>query len=49
MRPMRLHVGGTMLAVALSIQHGWAVNLGGGMHHAHYDVRLAQCVPASNV
>lgn len=35
MSPMRLHVGGTVLAVGLAVVHGWAVNLGGGMHHAH--------------
>lgn len=35
LQPMRLHVGGTILAAALAITHGWAINLGGGMHHAH--------------
>lgn len=34
LRPMRYMVGGTMLAAALAIEHGWAINLGGGMHHA---------------
>eukprot|EP00775_Hariotina_reticulata_P006602 gene6602-6830_t len=33
--PMRLHVGGTVLAAALAVLHGYAINLGGGMHHAH--------------
>ena len=28
-RPMRFHVGGTMLALALALQHGWSINLGG--------------------
>jgi hypothetical protein len=35
LQPMRLHVGGTILAAALAITQGWAINLGGGMHHAH--------------
>lgn len=35
LQPMRLHVGGTLLASALAITKGWAINLGGGMHHAH--------------
>lgn len=41
LRPMRTHVGGTALAAALAVVHGWAINLGGGMHHAH---RLAGTV-----
>lgn len=32
--PMKHHVGGTMLAAGLALQYGWAINLGGGMHHA---------------
>ena len=28
--------GGTVLAGALALERGWARNLGGGMHHAHY-------------
>jgi histone deacetylase 11 len=35
LQPMRLMVGGTILAAALAITRGWAINLGGGMHHAH--------------
>ena len=27
--PMRWHVGGTMAAAALSMQYGWAINVGG--------------------
>lgn len=34
--PMRLMVGGTLLAAALAVTRGWAINLGGGMHHAHH-------------
>lgn len=36
LQPMRLMVGGTVLAAALAVTKGWAINLGGGMHHAHY-------------
>lgn len=36
-KPMRYHVGGSMLAAGLAVEHGWAINLGGGMHHAHRD------------
>ncbi|MEW5316551.1 MAG: hypothetical protein WDW38_007918 [Sanguina aurantia] len=32
--PLKLHVAGTVLAAGLAMQHGWAINLGGGMHHA---------------
>ena len=34
--PMRLMAGGTALAAALALERGWAINLGGGMHHASY-------------
>ena len=37
LRPMATMVGGTMLAAALAMRHGWAINLGGGMHHAWRD------------
>ncbi|CAK0781151.1 hypothetical protein CVIRNUC_005298 [Coccomyxa viridis] len=43
-RPMRLHVAGTMLAVGLALEHGWSINLGGGMHHASYDTGGGWCV-----
>ncbi|KAG1652546.1 hypothetical protein FOA52_007137 [Chlamydomonas sp. UWO 241] len=33
--PMRYHVAGTVAAAGLAMQYGWAINLGGGMHHAH--------------
>jgi histone deacetylase 11 len=36
LEPMRTHVGGTILAVGLAAQRGWAINLGGGMHHATF-------------
>ncbi len=32
--PMRLATGGTILATQLALKKGWAINLGGGYHHA---------------
>eukprot|EP00882_Tetradesmus_deserticola_P020719 GHRQ01022388.1.p1 GENE.GHRQ01022388.1~~GHRQ01022388.1.p1 ORF type:complete len:239 (+),score=59.05 GHRQ01022388.1:91-807(+) len=43
LQPMRLHVGGTVLAAALAVAHGWAVNVGGGMHHAHREDGSGWC------
>ncbi|KAI7842582.1 hypothetical protein COHA_003686 [Chlorella ohadii] len=37
LQPMATMAGGTMLAAALAMQHGWAINLGGGFHHAAPD------------
>ena len=37
LRKMRMHVGGTVAAAGLAMAHGFAVNIGGGMHHAHFD------------
>jgi len=34
LRPMRYTTAGTVLACRLALQHGVAVNLGGGFHHA---------------
>lgn len=34
---MRTHVAGTMLAAALAVKQGWAINIGGGGHHARFD------------
>ncbi len=34
LRPFRYATGGTLLAARLALQHGMAVNLGGGYHHA---------------
>jgi histone deacetylase 11 len=34
LRPMRWATGGTVLACRLALQHGLAINLGGGYHHA---------------
>lgn len=37
LEPVRLATGGTVLAVNLALDHGWAINLGGGQHHAKAD------------
>jgi histone deacetylase 11 len=34
LRPMRYATGGTVLACRLALEHGVAINLGGGHHHA---------------
>lgn len=34
MTPMRYATGGTVLGAGLALQHGWAINLAGGYHHA---------------
>lgn len=43
LQPMRMHVGGTVLAAALAVTKGWAVNIGGGMHHAHREDGSGWC------
>ena len=35
--PMRWATQGTLVAVDLALQHGWAINLAGGYHHAKSD------------
>jgi histone deacetylase 11 len=37
-------VGGTVAASLLALHHGWSINLGGGMHHAHYEDGGGWCV-----
>uniref|UniRef100_A0A914HJB4 Histone deacetylase 11 n=1 Tax=Globodera rostochiensis TaxID=31243 RepID=A0A914HJB4_GLORO len=34
LRPMRFQTGGTVLAARISLLKGWAINIGGGFHHA---------------
>lgn len=34
LRPFRYQTAGTVLAAGLALEHGWAVHLGGGFHHA---------------
>lgn len=43
MRPLRLHVAGTILAAGLAYERGWAINIGGGMHHACRDQGAGWC------
>ena len=31
-------------AVGLALEHGWSINLGGGMHHASYNAGGGWCV-----
>ena len=35
--PLKLAAGGTVLGTDLALKYGWAVNLGGGFHHAKRD------------
>ena len=44
--PMRWACGGTMLACRLAREHGLAINLGGGFHHASRDKGGGFCVYA---
>jgi len=44
--PMLYAVGGTILAGKVASERGWAINLGGGMHHAHASDGGGWCVYA---
>jgi histone deacetylase 11 len=46
LRPMRYATGGTILACRLALDHGIAINLGGGYHHAAADWGGGFCVYA---
>jgi histone deacetylase 11 len=46
LRPMRWATAGTVLAASESMQHGFAVNLGGGFHHAKPDGGEGFCIYA---
>ena len=46
LRPFRLQSEGTCLASRLACEHGWAINLGGGFHHASGDEGGGFCVYA---
>src|SRR3989338_4264328 len=37
LKPMRYATGGTILGCDLALEHGWAINLSGGYHHAKAD------------
>jgi histone deacetylase 11 len=34
--PMLYQAGGSLLAALAALRHGWAINVGGGFHHASY-------------
>ncbi len=34
LEPMLYQMGGSLLAAEAALEHGWAINLGGGFHHA---------------
>ena len=36
-RPMLYQTGGGLLAAKAALKYGWAINLGGGFHHASHD------------
>ena len=44
LRPMMLATGGTVEAARLALKHGWAINLGGGFHHASLDAGGGFCI-----
>lgn len=44
LEPMLLATGGTVLATELALQEGWAINIGGGYHHAKADKGEGFCV-----
>jgi histone deacetylase 11 len=46
LRPMRWATGGTVLASRLALERGFAINLGGGFHHAGPDKAGGFCVYA---
>ncbi|GMR56589.1 hypothetical protein PMAYCL1PPCAC_26784, partial [Pristionchus mayeri] len=46
LRKMRLHVGGTVAACRLALERNWAINLGGGFHHASANAGGGFCVYA---
>jgi histone deacetylase 11 len=46
LEPMLYQTGGTIIAGQLALIHGWAINLGGGFHHASGDDGGGFCVYA---
>jgi len=42
--PMRYATGGTLLAAQAALERGWAINLGGGYHHASSESGGGFCV-----
>ena len=45
---MQCHTGGTMLAVAMAATRAWAINIGGGLHHASFNAGMGWC-PFSDI
>lgn len=45
-KPILYHAGGTILAGELAAEKGWAINLGGGAHHAHANDASGFCMVA---
>jgi len=41
---MRYATNGSVLAADLALKHGWAINIGGGYHHAKYDSGAGGCI-----
>ncbi len=46
LHPMRYATGGTVLAAQAAMERGWAINLGGGFHHASADAGGGFCAYA---
>jgi len=44
LNPMKLATGGTVLAAQLAMEHGWAINLSGGYHHAQPNHAEGGCI-----
>lgn len=44
--PIFYHTGGTILAGEMALEQGWAMNLGGGAHHAHANDSSGFCAVA---
>ena len=46
--PMQYMAGGTLQGAVAALERGWAVNIGGGMHHASFDDGGGWCFWQSN-
>jgi histone deacetylase 11 len=46
LKPMRYQTGGTVLASKLALDRNWAINIGGGFHHARSEKGGGFCVYA---
>lgn len=43
LKPMRYATAGTLMGAGLALEHGWAINLSGGYHHAKRDSGSGFC------